>query len=242
MYWRLEPCLKSLSLFNTMTIPLIFFPYIVQFVGMGFVSIQRVQEVLMASEHSYTTDIDMESADAIVLDHATFSWDCPEDGSSEKNEDGEDMNPFALQEIDISIRRGTFGVLIGSSGAGKSTLLSGLLGELDCTSGGFSVNGSIAYCPQQAWIWSGSIRANILFGLPMDQERYDRVVAACALEHDLSLFKSKQHEFAVFVDLCSEYDMTEVGERGLNLSGGQKQRIGLARAMYSNADILLLVS
>lgn len=80
--------------------------------------------------------------------------------------------------------------------------------------------------PQSPWIQHGTIEENILFGLPMDRERYDDILQACALEMDIA-----QLDYG---------DQTEIGERGINLSGGQKQRIQLARAVYQNCDIYLL--
>lgn len=88
------------------------------------------------------------------------------------------------------------------------------------------VCGSAAYVPQSAWIQSGNIEENILFGNPMDKPKYKSVLHACSLKKDLELF--------------SHGDQTIIGDRGINLSGGQKQRIQLARALYQDADIYLL--
>lgn len=88
------------------------------------------------------------------------------------------------------------------------------------------MHGTIAYVSQSAWIQSGSIRENILFGSPMDSERYRDTLERCSLVKDF--------------ELLPYGDLTEIGERGVNLSGGQKQRIQLARALYKNADIYLL--
>nr|CAB3502057.1 unnamed protein product [Digitaria exilis] len=88
------------------------------------------------------------------------------------------------------------------------------------------ISGTAAYVPQTAWIQSGNIEENILFGSPMDRQRYKRVIAACSLKKDLELLQYG--------------DQTVIGDRGINLSGGQKQRVQLARALYQDADIYLL--
>nr|GFB39622.1 ABC transporter C family member 5 [Tanacetum cinerariifolium] len=86
--------------------------------------------------------------------------------------------------------------------------------------------GSAAYVSQSAWIQSGNIEENVLFGNPMDKAKYKSVLNACSLKKDLELF--------------SHGDQTIIGDRGINLSGGQKQRVQLARALYQDADIYLL--
>ncbi|KAI3844337.1 hypothetical protein MKX03_006140, partial [Papaver bracteatum] len=88
------------------------------------------------------------------------------------------------------------------------------------------VYGKIAYVSQVAWIQSGSIQDNILFGCSMDEQRYQETIEKCSLVQDLKMLPFG--------------DLTEIGERGINLSGGQKQRIQLARALYQDADIYLL--
>jgi ATP-binding cassette subfamily C (CFTR/MRP) protein 2 len=88
------------------------------------------------------------------------------------------------------------------------------------------VYGKIAYVSQMAWIQTGTIQENILFGSEMDSQRYRDTLERCSLVKDLELLPYGDH--------------TEIGERGVNLSGGQKQRIQLARALYQNADIYLL--
>lgn len=88
------------------------------------------------------------------------------------------------------------------------------------------VHGTIAYVSQSAWIQTGSIRDNVLFGSALDNERYQDTLERCSLVKDL--------------ELLPYGDLTEIGERGVNLSGGQKQRIQLARALYKKADIYLL--
>ncbi|KAH7877954.1 P-loop containing nucleoside triphosphate hydrolase protein [Lentinula edodes] len=87
-------------------------------------------------------------------------------------------------------------------------------------------SGGIAYAAQESWVLNETIRDNILFGLPYDEDRYEKVIKQCALERDLTLFAAG--------------DQTEIGEKGLTLSGGQKARLTLARAVYSKSSILLL--
>jgi ATP-binding cassette, subfamily C (CFTR/MRP), member 1 len=68
-----------------------------------------------------------------------------------------------------------------------------------------------------------TLRDNILFGKEYDQERYEKVIDACAMRPDL--------------EMLSAGDLTEIGEKGANLSGGQRQRVSLARAVYSDSDV-----
>ncbi|KAK8314677.1 hypothetical protein V6Z11_D01G186100 [Gossypium hirsutum] len=101
-----------------------------------------------------------------------------------------------------------------------------MLGEMPKLSGTVSVFGSIAYVSQVSWIQSGTIRDNILYGKPMDADKYDKAINVCALDKDINSF--------------DHGDLTEIGQRGINMSGGQKQRIQLARVIYNDADIYLL--
>ncbi|XP_064381882.1 ATP-binding cassette sub-family C member 4-like isoform X1 [Halichondria panicea] len=116
--------------------------------------------------------------------------------------------------------------IVGPVGAGKSTLLQCLLGELQGIEGIATVCGALSYTSQEPWIFSGTLRENILFGSPHFPDRYDEVIRACTLDKDLKLFM--------------DGDLTLVGERGVTLSGGQKARVSLARAVYRQADIYLL--
>ena len=80
--------------------------------------------------------------------------------------------------------------------------------------------------PQIAWIFTGTIRENILFGQPYDEPKYTRIIEACALTEDIQQFP--------------DCDQTVVGERGAVLSGGQRARVSLARAVYADVDVYLL--
>lgn len=80
---------------------------------------------------------------------------------------------------------------------------------------------------QQPWLLNATIRDNILFGEPYRPKRYNKILDACALKPD--------------IDLMPDNDMTKIGERGINFSGGQRQRIAIARALYSSANVILMV-
>lgn len=114
-------------------------------------------------------------------------------------------------------------------GSGKSSILSAILGDMICLTGSVNVHPSaqIAYVPQQAWIFNDTVRNNIVFGLPWDEQQYIAAVKSSQLVVDI------QNQFAAG-------DETEIGEKGINLSGGQKQRISIARAVYRcpNYDFL----
>ncbi|XP_052861311.1 probable multidrug resistance-associated protein lethal(2)03659 [Anopheles cruzii] len=133
---------------------------------------------------------------------------------------------LTLDGVDLHVQPGTLVAVIGPVGSGKSSLIHAILGELPLESGNIRVNGRVSYGSQEPWLFSGTVRQNILFGLPMDRERYRRVVKTCALERDFHLFPNG--------------DKTIVGERGVSLSGGQKARISLARAVYRRAEVYLL--
>ncbi|BFZ56150.1 ATP-binding cassette transporter yor1 [Savitreella phatthalungensis] len=133
---------------------------------------------------------------------------------------------FGLSNLNLSIKRGELVAIVGAVGSGKSSILSALVGEMRRVNGKITLDGSLGYCAQVPWIQNATVRQNILFGQEFDQERYESVVEACALEPDFELFPHG--------------DDTDIGERGITISGGQKQRLNIARAAYFDADMILL--
>ena len=131
-----------------------------------------------------------------------------------------------LQDIDFTMERGSLTVLTGPVGSGKSTLLSAIAGEVPDQNGAINYNGTVVYVPQIAWVFSGTIRENILFGEQYEECKYNRVIEACALTQDIEKFP--------------DCDQTIVGERGVVLSGGQRARVSLARAVYAEGELYLL--
>ncbi|XP_034484923.1 probable multidrug resistance-associated protein lethal(2)03659 [Drosophila innubila] len=131
-----------------------------------------------------------------------------------------------LDNINLQMGRRQLVAVVGPVGAGKSSLIQSILGELPASKGSLKVNGTFSFATQEPWLFTGTVRENILFGLTLDKHRYRTVVKKCALERDF--------------ELLPQGDKTIVGERGASLSGGQKARISLARAVYRRADIYLL--
>lgn len=80
-----------------------------------------------------------------------------------------------LQNINLKIRPGQLYAIIGPVGAGKSSLIQLLLGELPIQSGNVLINGTISYAAQKPWLFSGTVRNNILFGQFYDKKRYNEV-------------------------------------------------------------------
>ncbi|XP_031550993.1 multidrug resistance-associated protein 4-like isoform X2 [Actinia tenebrosa] len=184
------------------------------------VSLERVQDVLMLEELCPSCRGLISSQEkpnpgeySISGENITASWT-------------NDFNRPTLRNISFSVGQNQMLAVIGEVGSGKTSFLQAIIGELPFKEGSMKVNGRIGYASQQAWVYNGSVRENIIFGKDYDEKRFKEVIKACALERDLKLF--------------AEGDMTLVGERGTSLSGGQRARIGLARAVYSDADIFLL--
>lgn len=174
--------------------------------------------VAMGRIEKYMAEPDKEEATAdskntdIQFDRTTLAWPGRE-------------SPV-LHELNLEFRTGLT-VVFGKVGSGKSALLQAILGELDCQQGSLAVpNAMIGYCAQLPWLQHMSIRDNILFSAPYDPERYSQVLDACSLLPDLANFKHG--------------DLSDIGENGIGLSGGQKARVALARAVYSQSQILLL--
>ena len=132
-----------------------------------------------------------------------------------------------LHYITLNVSGPGLVLITGSVGSGKSSLLACVLGgELLVTNGIVEHTGSLAYVSDTPWTFPGTIRENILFGLPYEKEWYLQTVEACQLKKDFKVFP--------------QGDLSRLGEHGATVSGGQRTRIALARAVYSKADILLL--
>ncbi|CAD7092877.1 unnamed protein product [Hermetia illucens] len=137
-----------------------------------------------------------------------------------------DSPEYTLDGISFEANPGQLIAIVGPVGSGKSSVIQAILGEMQIESGSVEANGVLSYAPQDPWVFSGTIRQNILFGYPMEKRRYRLAIRQCALEIDFQQFPFR--------------DRTIVGDRGQSLSGGQKARISLARAIYRRGSIYLL--
>ncbi|KAJ3412857.1 hypothetical protein HDV05_008793 [Chytridiales sp. JEL 0842] len=229
----------ALSLFGLLRGPLQQLPdTIVQLLDV-WVSFKRVQSFLAegeleclegqevsfeASEDGRGDVLKGEKDGGLWFEEASFMHAHPEkkDGKivSITTDDNNDHNTFTLQNLNLSFPRGKLTALIGPTAGGKSALLLGLLGEMHRLSGKRSLGTSsgISYVPQTPWLLNGTLKNNILFGYPYNEELYRDVIRACSLIKDLQQLAGG--------------DETEVGEGGVGLSGGQKQRIQIARCLY----------
>ncbi|KAG8869673.1 hypothetical protein FRB97_000807 [Tulasnella sp. 331] len=259
----------SLQLFNVIRQPLVMLPLAFTISSDAYVAVKRIGTTLLAEELQDDMIMDPELPSAIRA-FGDFAWEtsAPVDGvmgkggqgrggrdyaaikakkkaealakkeAKERKKSGlpvkteaekekkEDKAPFELRDINIEIERGTLTCIVGTVGSGKSSLLQALIGEMRRIRGEVVFGGTTSYVPQQPWVQNATVRDNILFGQKEDDDRFDEVIHACALQADLDILPSGLE--------------TEIGEKGINLSGGQKARVCLARAVYFDADIILL--
>ncbi len=162
----------------------------------------------------------------IEFDNVTFTY--------------EDTNITALKNISFKVKKGETLAILGRTGSGKSTILSLISRMYDVEEGKIYIDGqdiedvnlydlrnSTGFVPQDAFLFSDTIKNNIKFGKEDATDDEVITVAKKAVVHDNITSFNKQYE-------------TILGERGITLSGGQKQRVSIARAMIKDAPVLLL--
>ena len=147
----------------------------------------------------------------------------------------------AITNVSFSITPGAFVAFVGPSGAGKTTIIDVLLGVLIPDEGSVLISGlpplhavskwpgAVAYVPQDVVIAAGTLRENVSLGYPQEFATSDLVLDALRVAQLENFVK----ELPLGID-------TQVGERGTKLSGGQRQRLGIARAMFTRPQLLVL--
>ena len=154
----------------------------------------------------------------------------------------EEKKKNIFEKINLKIKKGEKIAITGTTGSGKTTLINIITSLLAPSTGSLLVDGieindenkkhwqkNIALAPQNVFLNDGSILENIMLGYDLkdkDDNKLDKVIQICELENFIQKLPNNIHE--------------RVGEKGIRISGGQRQRIGIARALYRDADLIIL--
>ncbi|KAF5978301.1 multidrug resistance [Fusarium coicis] len=170
----------------------------------------RIHEIAPVSEKSSS---DPSNEVAFSVENGCFGW------GGEK---------LTLSQIHASVPAHKLTIVVGEVASGKTTFCKALLGELPVASGTVKTyipSHRIGYCEQTPFLYNASFRENIVGHCAFNQTKYDEIVEATMLAPDVTL-------------LPQGHD-TKIGSNGIMLSGGQKQRLSVARALYSEADLMI---
>jgi ATP-binding cassette, subfamily C (CFTR/MRP), member 1 len=194
-------------------------------------SVQTIPQIPATSVDSYVDQYDMisEGEEGFIELSSRVEAANPTQVTLEviRSQNDPQHRSHSLRSVNLEINPGDLVAVIGPVGSGKTSLLSAILGQMNRVRGTQTLNCKVAYAGQEHWIQNLTLRDNVLFDEPFDEDRYAECLDASQLSTDL-------------VNLPNA-DFTEIGERGINLSGGQKARVNLARALYaSNVDLYLL--
>ncbi|GBG27380.1 ABC transporter, putative [Hondaea fermentalgiana] len=237
----------AISSFQGLRLPLIAVPQQTTMLANSLVSFGRLRKYLLLDDAPPADALPENSPLAVEVSGASFSWSrrnpaatgsppsaSPESETTEAQKatvepvaSMSQTGEFGLHDIDFSVRsRDHLVAIVGKVGSGKSSLLSSILGSMFLDEGSVRLTNKIAYIPQKPFIMSGTARENVLMGHPFEEEKFNRILHASALDVDLAHMPDGAE--------------TEIGERGQTFSGGQAARLSIARALYHDAELLLM--
>jgi ATP-binding cassette subfamily B protein len=234
MYINNDPEINSIGVIaqfilyiNMLTWPVASLGWVSSLVQEAEASQKRINEFLKEEPEIKNTNSSRSTIEGdIKFDNVSFEYD--------------DTNIKALDKISFEVKKGKTLAVLGKTGSGKSTILT-LISRLYDTNSGtvyidnkdikdlnlFDLRNQISVVPQDAFLFSDSIKNNIKFGNENATDEEVMEAAKKAVVHDNIMNFNQQYE-------------TVLGERGITLSGGQKQRVSIARALIKNAPVLLL--
>ncbi|CAD8205655.1 unnamed protein product [Paramecium pentaurelia] len=231
-----------ISLFQILQQPLLQLPIAINSLIEAKLSLKRISKFLATKDLMTNCISTQEFRDckiAVDLQNGMFYWNKQINDTVGLNLDVDNLKDklqtqqqeqSILKNINLKIESGKFVSIIGDVGSGKTSFLQALLGEMIYNEVGdqpkIRLNGKLAYVSQKPWIQNATVQDNIIFGKQFNKQQYDNAIYYSCLTQDLQILING--------------DQTMIGEKGINLSGGQKARISLARAIYSDSDIILL--
>lgn len=223
-----------ISYLNLLMWPMMAIGWVTNLIQRGTASIDRINDILMTEPDIAEPTNPVLKASAlseITFNSVGFSYDPNKKDKTDK--------PRTLTDINFTVKPGSVLGIVGPQGSGKTTLLKLIPRIYDISTGNITINGvdtrrlliselrdHIGFVSQEPFLFSGTIRENIVFGQPVSEDKIIQAVKAAALYKTIQSFPDGLD--------------TVVGEKGIVLSGGQKQRIVLARALIKDPPVLLL--
>ncbi len=208
--------------------PLMDIPHLFVTSRQAFASIDReieLDETPGGTEGVYTGTAPVGAVESVSLSGVSFRYE-------------KDL-PMSLEDISLTLRKGERAAIVGAVGSGKSTLVKLVAGQLPPSEGQVMVNGRplkdydiddyrgrVGYIPQEATLFSESVRENVRFGRDLADEAVDESLG----------FSQVKEEMEALPDGVNQV----LGQKGLTVSGGQKQRLAIARALAGKPDLLLM--
>ena len=222
--------LQFIFYINLLTWPFASIGWVTSLIQRAAASQKRINEFLLQNEtiENLNPEHQIGSINSLAFSNVFFEY--------------EQTNIKALNNITFQLNKGQTLGIIGRTGSGKSTIANLICRLYDLNNGTiqinskeinefnlFSLRAKIGYIPQDVFLFSDTIKNNILFGIENDNIDAELVINAAK--------QAQIHED--IMDFPEKYN-TKIGERGITLSGGQKQRISIARALIRKPDVLIL--